>query len=159
MAIALLRVDERLIHGQVTVGWGARLSPRRYLVVDDDLALTPWEQELIALSVPEGTEVGFLSVVEARARLPRLQAAKDTTVLLTRDLEHMVRLARGGRLRGMEVNLGGLHHAPGREEVLPYLFLGPGDRDRIRELDAEGARVSARDLPASPRRTVEEILD
>jgi mannose/fructose/N-acetylgalactosamine-specific phosphotransferase system component IIB len=59
----------------------------------------------------------------------------------------------------MEVNLGGLHHAPGREEVLPYLFLGPGDRDRIRELDAEGARVSARDLPASPRRTVEEILD
>ena len=38
MAIVLYRVDERLIHGQVVIGWGSQLQPSRYLVVDDALA-------------------------------------------------------------------------------------------------------------------------
>ena len=44
--IVLFRVDERLIHGQVVIGWGHELRPERYVVVDDDLAESPWEQEL-----------------------------------------------------------------------------------------------------------------
>lgn len=159
MSIALLRVDERLIHGQVTVGWGARLEPTRYLVVDDRLAVSSWERELIALGVPAGVEVEFLTVKKARADVDRWQASNEPLIVLTRDLNHMLRLARGGILAGVEVNLGGLHHAPGREQVLPYLFLDPGDRARIRELQVEGARVSARDLPTSPRRSVDEFLD
>ena len=35
MPIVLFRVDERLIHGQVVVGWGGQIRPDRYLVVDD----------------------------------------------------------------------------------------------------------------------------
>jgi len=58
----------------------------------------------------------------------------------------------------MEVNLGGLHHAAGREEVLPYLFLTSQDRERIVELEEEGAIVSARDLPSSPRRNASDLL-
>ena len=44
MAVLLYRVDERLIHGQGVVGWGTRLHPNRIVVVDDELALSEWEQ-------------------------------------------------------------------------------------------------------------------
>lgn len=158
MSIVLLRVDERLIHGQVTVGWGTRLEPARYVVVDDRLAASDWERDLVAVGVPAGAEAEFASVEEARARLAGWLEAEDDLFVLTRDLDHMVRLARGGRLRGVEVNLGGIHHARGRREVLPYLYLDPEDRDRIRELEREGARVSARDLPGSARKETEDIL-
>ena len=39
MPITLLRIDERLIHGQVVVGWGERLHMDRIVVVDDDPVL------------------------------------------------------------------------------------------------------------------------
>ncbi len=158
MSLALLRVDERLIHGQVTVGWGQRLRPDRYLVVDDRLAESAWETEILALGAPPGVPAEFVSVEEARARAPALLASEEAVVLLTKDLDHMLRLARGGILSGTEVNLGGIHHAEGKEEVLPYLFLDEGDRERIGLLESEGVRIVARDLPNSPCRGAEELL-
>jgi mannose/fructose/N-acetylgalactosamine-specific phosphotransferase system component IIB len=158
VAIVLLRVDERLVHGQVTVGWGMRLRPVRYVVVDDELAEAEWEQDLFRLGVPAGSEVEFTGVEEARSRFPVWDEAPGPTILLTRDLDHMLRLARGGVLEGREVNLGGIHHAPGRDRVLPYLFLSTEDRERIRALLEEGARVEARDLPDAPRTRARTLL-
>ena len=44
---------------------------------------------------------------------------------------------------------GGLHSAPGRERVLPYLFLSGADRESLKHVAQEGASVTARDLPVS----------
>lgn len=149
MPIALFRVDERLIHGQVTVGWGVRLDPARYLVVDDALAASDWEQELYRLGAPSGVESRFVPVDEARAELPDMDRMTGVTILLTRDLPSMARLAAGGALKGREVNLGGIHHAPGRTQVLPFLALGDAERAAIRVLLDAGVRVVARDLPGT----------
>ena len=46
MPIALYRIDDRLIHGQVVVGWGQPLELRFIVLVDDDVAASEWEQEL-----------------------------------------------------------------------------------------------------------------
>jgi mannose/fructose/N-acetylgalactosamine-specific phosphotransferase system component IIB len=67
MPVVLYRVDERLIHGQVVVGWGARLSPDRIVVVDDDIAASDWEQELYMLGLPPQIEGRFEDVATARA--------------------------------------------------------------------------------------------
>jgi mannose/fructose/N-acetylgalactosamine-specific phosphotransferase system component IIB len=147
--IALFRVDERLIHGQVTVGWGVRLNPARYLVVDDALAASDWEQELYRLGTPSGVEARFLLVDEARAELPELDRMTGVTILLTRDLPSMARLAADGAMEGREVNLGGIHHVPGRTQVLPFLALGDAERAAIRVLLDAGVDVVARDLPGA----------
>ncbi|HZD04341.1 MAG TPA: PTS sugar transporter subunit IIB, partial [Longimicrobiales bacterium] len=142
MPIVLFRVDERLIHGQVVIGWGERLQPDRYLVVDDELAASPWEQELYRLGAGDATAV-FTDVAEARVRLATWKEDAWRSVLLTRDLESMLRLARDGLLRGESVNLGGIHHAEGRTRVRPYLYLGPAEREAIHALEEEeGVSVS-----------------
>lgn len=158
MPILLFRVDERLIHGQVVVGWGNHLDPDRYVVVDDALAVSEWEQELYGLGVPEDAEAAFVSVEEARSALAGWKASPRRTVVLTRDLETMLELARGGRLEGERVNVGGIHHAAGREKVLDYVYLSDDDRGRLRALEAEGVRVSARDLPGSSRVELSRLL-
>jgi mannose/fructose/N-acetylgalactosamine-specific phosphotransferase system component IIB len=149
VGIALLRVDERLIHGQVTVGWGSKLNPRRYVVVDDRLRGSEFERELFSLGVPSDAQTEFVNVEEGRSRIHVWSESGEPTVVLTRDLDHMLRLARGGTLTGRSVNLGGIHHGPGRTRVLPYLFLNDTDRQRIRDLEAEGVTVSAQDLPGT----------
>lgn len=149
MPIVLYRVDERLIHGQVVIGWGHQLRPGRYIVVDDELATSAWEQDLYRLGAGEA-EVLFASVAEARERLDEWRSDPERSILLTRDTTCMRRLAQDGLLEGETVNLGGLRHGPGRIEVLTYLHLSDDDMEDLRELEEAGAEVTARDLPDAP---------
>jgi mannose/fructose/N-acetylgalactosamine-specific phosphotransferase system component IIB len=71
----------------------------------------------------------------------------------------MLALAEGGGLQGEEVNLGGLHHAPGRVAVKSYLHLDEADRERLRRLAELGVRVSGRDLPGSLRVGLESLVN
>ena len=158
MAVLLYRVDERLIHGQVVVGWGTRLHPDRIVVVDDELASSDWEQELYTLGLPEEIRASFCSVDDARTELADWVVNDDRILLLTRNLDTMRRLGAGGALAGREVNLGGIHHAPGRDRVLPYVFLGARERDDIRALIQEGVHIVARDLPSTRGMDAQQLL-
>ena len=149
MPIVLLRVDERLIHGQVVVGWGEHIHMDRIAVVDDEISASPWEQELYCLGVPPAVDAEFATVQEAKENFARWRTDPRRVTVLLRDCQSLERLAEGGTLEGLEVNLGGLHSAPGRERVLPYLFLSDADRASLMHVAEEGVSVSARDLPAT----------
>lgn len=157
MPIVLFRVDERLIHGQVVIGWGNHFRPDRYVVVDDALAGSDWEQDLYRLGAA-GAAVEFVGTEDARAHLPEWREGPGRTILLTRDIATMRRLAEGGLLSGTHVNLGGIHHGPGREEVLTYLHLTEQERSDLQAIAATGATVSARDLPDAHRVTLDALL-
>jgi mannose/fructose/N-acetylgalactosamine-specific phosphotransferase system component IIB len=149
MPIVLFRVDERLIHGQVVVGWGERLNIDRFIVVDDELSESAWEQELYCLGVPASIDSIFVPVAEARRSIEDWSQDSRRQVVLIRDVATLARVAEGGVLAGVEINLGGIHHAPGRERLLPYLFLNAREKEMLREIEASGARLCARDLPST----------
>jgi mannose/fructose/N-acetylgalactosamine-specific phosphotransferase system component IIB len=158
MSIVLYRVDERLIHGQVIVGWANELRPNRIVVVDDDLASSTWEQELYAMGLPEELVTSFENVADARAHLADWRSGGARVVVLTRDVGTMRRLADAGAMRGEEVNIGGIHYAPGRDAVLPYVYLSRSEIGDMGALESEGVRVSARDLPGSRKVDLKEML-
>jgi PTS system mannose-specific IIB component/fructoselysine and glucoselysine-specific PTS system IIB component len=159
MPIVLLRIDERLIHGQVVVGWGERLHMDRIVVVDDELAASAWEQELYCLGVPPTVDASFVGVEDARRALPSWRTDPRRIVVLLRDAQTLARLSEGNLLEGMEVNLGGIHSAPGRVRVLPYLFLSDADRSALNAVAASGATIAARDLPASRAVPLGDLLN
>jgi len=159
MSIVLFRVDERLIHGQVVVGWGERLNIDRFIVVDDELSDSAWEQELYCLGVPASSEATFVSVAEARRSIEGWSLDPRRQVVLIRDIATLARVAEGGILADVEINLGGIHHAPGRERLLPYLFLNAREKDMLREIEASGARLCARDLPSTRPIWLNALLD
>jgi PTS system mannose-specific IIB component/fructoselysine and glucoselysine-specific PTS system IIB component len=156
LPIVLLRVDERLIHGQVVIGWATQLRPDRYIVVDDELATSRWEQDLYRLGAA-GVDVGFQSTAEASKHLDEWRTDPRRTILLTRDVGTMRRLAETGALRGESVVVGGVHHAPGREEALTYVHLTEKELGDLEAIEAAGAVVAARDLPEAPRVDLELI--
>jgi mannose/fructose/N-acetylgalactosamine-specific phosphotransferase system component IIB len=159
VGIVLCRVDERLIHGQVTVAWGGYLHPSLYVVVDNALAEAEWEREIYRLGVPAEAASDFVTVEEARAALPGWRTSPERVFLLTRDLDHMLRMVSGGAFADESVNLGGIYHAAGRQEVLPYLFLSDDDRSRIQLLLDERIEVRAQDLPSSHAVDGRHLLD
>lgn len=158
MSIVLYRVDERLLHGQVLVGWGARLSLDHYVIVDDSLAGSEWEKELYAAGAPQDVEILFLSVREAVERLEEIRNRSGAGALLTRCTAAMRRLAEAGLLEGRRVNIGGLHAGPDRRRALEYVHLSPGEERDLRAILSLARAVTARDLPTSPEVRLEEML-
>jgi mannose/fructose/N-acetylgalactosamine-specific phosphotransferase system component IIB len=147
MSWALHRIDDRLIHGQVLVAWGARLDPARIWVVDDGVAASPWERDLFREAAP-GIDVRVASVAEAAAAHAEERAAPRAAFLLVRDLDTARRLVEAGA-RIEEWNVGGLHYAPGKEKVNDYVYLDEHDRESAKALLAAGARLVVQDVPAT----------
>jgi len=147
MSWTLHRVDDRLIHGQVVVAWGARLRPARIWVVDDASASDPWEREMLSTVAP-GIEVKVVTVAEAATQHAAEAAAAGGAFLLVRDLATALALVESGAAIP-SFTLGGLHYAPGREKVNEYIYLNAGDRRAARALIARGVALEVQDVPAT----------
>lgn len=158
MALELYRIDDRLIHGQVVVGWGQPLDLRFIVLVDDEVASSDWEQELYRMGVPPDMEVYFDTVSSAAENLARYQDDERRGLLLTGDIDTMTRLVDAtGEIR--RVNVGGIHHKPGRSQRLRYVFLSPGEEAQLRALENRGLEVSAQDVPAARPVPLNELLE
>jgi len=150
MPIVLARVDDRLVHGQVVIGWGRPLDVARIVLVDDAVAASPWEQDLYRMAMPDGIELRFATGVEAVPKLAEWQSSPARTMLLTGDVETMAALVRAAPDVVRRINLGGIHHRPGRRERLPYVYLADEELRVLESLETEGAEVTAQDLPTTP---------
>lgn len=148
MPIRLCRIDDRLIHGQVVLGWARALDIRDIVLVDDDVAASAWEQDLYRMAVPSELQVEFLSTEQARDRLADWQGGPLAVLLLTGSIETMTRLLTGVP-HPPAVNLGGIHHRDGRTERLPYLYLTDEELTALQRLRAAGVQVSAEDVPGA----------
>jgi PTS system mannose-specific IIB component/fructoselysine and glucoselysine-specific PTS system IIB component len=156
VTLALHRIDDRLIHGQVVVGWGQPLDVRFIVLVDDQVAASEWEQELYRMGVPPDMEVYFLSVANAIAELPRFRADAREGILLTGDIDTMRRLVEAGGITS--VNVGGIHHRTGRTQRLRYVFLNNDEEAALREIATLGVSVSAQDVPGARPIPLDDIL-
>jgi PTS system mannose-specific IIB component/fructoselysine and glucoselysine-specific PTS system IIB component len=148
MSIALFRIDDRLIHGQVVVGWGQPLDCTFIVLVDDEVRSSDWEQDLYRMGVPPHIEIIFASVAEAAERLPAWEADARVGILLVPDIDTAVALA-GRSDRVKRLNVGGIHHRAGRTERLRFVYLTDDERAKLRQLAAAGVDVTAQDVPTA----------
>lgn len=156
MTLVLHRIDDRLIHGQVVVGWGQPLDIRFIVLVDNEVAGSDWEQELYRMGVPPEMDVYFLNVPKAIAELPRFRADTRHGILLTGDIDTMRALVEAGGIA--TVNLGGIHHRTGRTQRLRYVFLNNEEETALRDIATHGVAISAQDVPGARPVPLDDIL-
>jgi Phosphotransferase system, mannose/fructose/N-acetylgalactosamine-specific component IIB len=157
VALELYRIDDRLIHGQVVVGWGQPLDLGFIVLVDDEVASSDWEQELYRMGVPPDMDVYFDGVEAAATNLERYQDDDRRGLLLTGDIDTMTRLVDSSdAIR--RVNVGGIHHRPGRTQRLRYVFLSPSEEEQLRALAGRNIEVTAQDVPAARPVPLDELL-
>lgn len=148
MSVVLYRIDDRLIHGQVVVGWGQRLGIGFIVLVDESVRANVWEQELYRMGVPPAMDVMFAGVAEAAGRAAAWEHDPRKGILLTGDVDTMVALC-AALPEVRKVNLGGVHAREGRKERLRYVFLTDAEAAQLKALAAGGVEVTAQDLPTA----------
>ena len=156
MTIELYRIDDRLIHGQVVVGWGQPLDIGFIVLVDDTVAASDWEQELYRMGVPPEMDLYFHTTADAIEAIPRYRADPRRGLLLTGDIDTMRRLVDGAGV--VTVNIGGIHSRAGRTQRLRYVFLSPDEETALRALAERGAGVTAQDVPGARPVSLTDLL-
>lgn len=149
MAIVLLRVDDRLVHGQVVEGWIPYLKVDLIVVVSDVAAADPIQAALMKMALPTAIGLLVLKVAEAPAALASPQAVSRRILVLVPGPEEALGLLEKGVVVD-RINVGGLHFTVGKVQLGRALFLGEKDRKALRDIAARGVRLEGRPLPSDP---------
>lgn len=157
MTLALYRIDDRLIHGQVVVGWGQPLDIGFIVLVDATVATSDWEQELYRMGVPVEMDVYFHDVPGAVAAFDAYRKDRRAGIVLTGDIATMQQLVDADpQIRA--VNLGGIHHKAGRTQRMRYVFLSDDEADALRRMSTSGVTITAQDVPTARSVPLHDVL-
>jgi len=157
--IALVRVDNRLLHGQILEAWVPRLKARRIVVADGVAAASPLARAAMTLCLPPDLPAEVLPPGEVD--FAALAAAPEPVLVLFREVGDVARAA-AGRLTpaiARTVNVGNVHYAAGRRPVTPSVFLTGEELGQLEALARAGFEVEARAIPSDPVASVRELAE
>ena len=142
--IVLLRIDDRLLHGQVVVSWIPYLKVNEVIVTDDEYAEDEFMCELIKSSAPESINVQLLSSESTLAFLNE-EDEGSRILILCRNVETVKKLTENIEIKN--INLGGLGASQGRKRYHNSIHLSSEELNLLKELARKGINVEVKMLP------------
>jgi mannose/fructose/N-acetylgalactosamine-specific phosphotransferase system component IIB len=140
MSFRLVRIDDRLIHGQVVAGWLRALGAKRIVIVDDATSRDEFLREVLMLAAPQGVPVEVLGLAEGAARCLELASSPEPVIVLARSPRTILGLRQAG-VPIEVVDLGGMGAGPGRRRLHKTISVSPDELESLRELENMGTRV------------------
>lgn len=135
MDIALVRVDNRLIHGQILEAWVPFVKAACIVVVDDEVAGDLFRVTVMRMAVPREVEVIVCGVKEFAQQYSYSTGSGKKTIVLFATIADAVKAYCAG-FKFTKLNLGNVHNAQGGKD-LPYstcVFLNETDIRKLRSL-------------------------
>lgn len=155
--ITHMRIDERLIHGQVASVWTNFLGCSRIIVANDEAPKSEMQIAALKLACPAGVKLSILGVNKAAANILAGKYDGDKVFLITRNVPDCKRLVDAGvPLPG--VNVGNLAHHEGLQKIKKSVSLSQEDIESIRQMIAQGVRVTAQMIPDESDASIETFL-
>jgi PTS system mannose-specific IIB component len=140
MSLRLVRIDDRLIHGQVVAVWLRALGAKRIVIVDDATAHDEFLREVLTLAAPQGVPVEVCDVAAGATRCIELAATPEPVMVLVRSPRTVLSLRQAG-VPIEVVDLGGMGAGPGRRRLHRTISVSPDEIREMRELEQLGTRV------------------
>lgn len=153
----ILRIDDRLIHGQVLVGWCNHYAIKRFIISDDAIIENEWERNLLLQTVPQNFAIEILSAKDTCKFIEKNASARELTMILVNSPYQLKKMAEFG-LPIKTINVGGIHYRENRKQYLFYLFLAPDEVRIFEELIERGYIFECQDLPTNPKYDLKKVL-
>lgn len=159
MSVNIMRIDDRLIHGQIVTAWLREAGGEGILVADDLAASDATQKMLLKFATPKGTALYIETIKDAAEKLIK-KDFKETLLLLVRNPENANRLFELG-FEIDTVNLGNISNTKseaGRKALLPYIHVEQKDVDNLKLLSDKGININVRAVPTDKPINVQELL-
>jgi len=145
-SIALVRIDDRLIHGQVVVKWLRHLDCKDILIVDDDLWRDSFMQSVLRMAAPPGVRVRVARVQDAAEQLNLPASNGQGVLVLVKSPKAALELLHNG-VCFTELNVGGLAAGAGTTRLYKSVSANAEQIDALLTMRDNGVRVYLQMVP------------
>lgn len=158
MALSLVRIDDRLVHGQVVEGWIPFLKADVVVVASDAAAADDTQVALMRMALPDHVALDVLPVAQAARHADLADASKRRVLVLAPGPSEVLSLHEHGAKFNL-VNVGGLHYTAGKVQLGKAIYLSEDDLSAMRALIARGVELEGRALPGEKATDLDDLIE
>jgi PTS system mannose-specific IIB component len=156
--IALVRVDNRLVHGQILEAWVPFIEAKCIIVVDDNSSCDFFCETVIRMAVPSEIEVNICSVEDFAANYVYAQGNGKKTIVLFSNIADALKAYHLG-FHFEKLNIGNIHHEDYKVCCAPSVFLCETEiQDVFKLLEDEGVAVELKRVPREKAVNIRDAL-
>ncbi|ULT56672.1 PTS sugar transporter subunit IIB [Neobacillus drentensis] len=157
--ISLLRIDDRLIHGQVAYGWSKALEINVILVVNDEAKNDQMKAMALNLAKPDNVKLYIRGVQESGEIVQKFaESQKSRVLVLVKNTDDALELVKssGGVLK--EINVGGLRFSEGKRKLTDLVAVDDRDLANFKEMEECAVDLEFRMLPRDKKKNLKDLL-
>lgn len=152
--ILMVRIDNRLVHGQVGVTWTSSLGANLLVVVDDAAAKDPVQQQLMTMTADNaGVGIRFFSIEQTVNVIHR--ASPEQKIFMICKTPETARKLHDGGVPMAKLNVGNMHFSEGKEPLTNKVYVDAEDLVHLRHMRDNGTIVFIQDTPGDPKRGID----
>ena len=161
--ITALRVDDRLIHGQVAMTWTKQLAVQGIVVANDEAANDNTQKMALKMAVPGGIKSLIKPVDEAIRILNNPKASRMRILVLTRTVKDALKIRQSvGEIGFLNVgNTGRFDGIDVSEKLVltPTIMLTKAEQQALKDLVALEPKTCMQQVPNDEQKLVKDVLD
>ena len=150
--IKKVRVDYRLLHGQVAFSWTSKLSADCILLVTDTLQDDPVRVTSVKLAKPPGVKVVVKTIEESIKAIKSGITDKYHLFVVCENIEGAYRLVK--ELGIKELNFGGTTPGDDKRSLAPVVYVNQKEEEMLKELIEDGVHVYQQGVPEKAEQTI-----
>lgn len=155
-AVQWVRIDTRLVHGQICTRWCKALGVNRIVVVNDALAKDDFMAGVYKMAAPTGVKVDIYSVEQSVAEWKKGKIGGEKTLLIVKDPFSCYQLYKND-IPIKKINVGNLVAGTGKISIVKEVFITEDEFTMLKEMLQSGIDVFIQNVPDSDRLDFEVI--
>lgn len=152
-----IRVDDRLIHGQVATRWTTGLKVNRIMIIDDAVAVNETEKSILRMAAPAGVNTSILQFEKAVANIKNGNYAGQRVMLVVKSPVILVKMMEAG-IDLLPVNIGNMSNRPGTTQYKKSISMTEDEKAAVEKLLQSGIKVTAQMVPDEPDVSIENFF-
>ncbi|SJX71174.1 PTS system, mannose-specific IIB component [Enterococcus faecium] len=155
--IKLVRIDHRLLHGQVVFSWSKSLQINRIIVVNDEAAKDEFKKMSLELSKPQGIKLNIFTVDNTVSKMPKVETLNENIMMIfgnTKDVRKFCE--RYPKIRA--INYGGIIKKENAKQFSNAIFLTDSEVEDAKELKAMGIEQYMQQVPTSKKEDLNMLI-
>lgn len=157
MSIEIIRVDDRLIHGQVAIGWTRSRGINTILAIDDATAKDRMQCQLMKMATPPGVTPYFLTVEDAAEKILNDTYKNKKVMILVKGPTELLALLEKG-IEMSEVNIGNQRSGENKIQLASQMFATEEELNLWKQISNKGIKLYAQGVPGGAYLNVNEAL-
>lgn len=151
-----VRVDHRLIHGQILIKWLETKNINRVIIIDDRMKENPIMEDIMRRSLPKMCSMQVWDCKEAKEYIDMDQDL-ESALILVRRIDTLTCLEQ--RVKFTEINIACMPFSEGKEKIYEHLYADRKEQKQLKQFVEEEIKVYIQMVPDSEKIWMKEILE